>query len=243
MQASALAVGPREQRLSYEEWPECPAGGFELQFHLLYQGRLPAQSDRNSRKKDKHSIRQFLHPQLKELWRTQPFLRRYMTMLVDPSQHTPDQKVPIPYVESVGNKHPRYNGYRFVPLVGSGFGPSDEPKSLACALDILFLRTDQPPGDLVKSGGDIDNRIKVLFDALKIPADSDGLDIPPSEDEDPFFCLLEDDSLITEVRIKTDRLLLPTDVKPTEHPEQQVYLVIRVKTLVLGSSGFTAFMT
>jgi hypothetical protein len=26
-------------------------------------------------------------------------------------------------------------------------------------------------------------------------------------DEDPFFCLLEDDSLITEVNITTDRLL------------------------------------
>jgi hypothetical protein len=37
-----------------------------------------------------------------------------------------------------------------------------------CALDILFLRRDNP-GNLIASGGDIDNRLKVLFDGLRMP--------------------------------------------------------------------------
>ena len=53
-------------------------------------------------------------------------------------------------------------GFRWSPLI-------DERYGLACALDILFLRRDEP-GNVIKSGGDIDNRLKVLFDALRTPA-------------------------------------------------------------------------
>jgi hypothetical protein len=59
------------------------------------------------------------------------------------------------------------------------------------------------------NGGDIDNRVKVL----KVPRECN--EIPkeqgPEKDEEPFFCLLEDDSLITKVAITTDRLLTPTE--------------------------------
>ena len=61
---------------------------------------------------------------------------------------------------------------------------------------------------MITQGGDIDNRIKTLLDALSIPQANQ---IPnrdvPREDEDPFHCLLEDDNLITGIRITTDRLL------------------------------------
>jgi hypothetical protein len=33
---------------------------------------------------------------------------------------------------------------------------------------------------------------------------------PPDADEDPFFCLLEDDSLISQASVETDTLLQPT---------------------------------
>lgn len=52
--------------------------------------------------------------------------------------------------------------------------------------------------------GDIDNRLKTLFDALRLPNQTNelvGYD-NPAPDENPFFCLLEDDSLITHVSVE-----------------------------------------
>jgi hypothetical protein len=63
--------------------------------------------------------------------------------------------------------------------------------SLACGLDILFLRRDMPGVPLIHSGGDIDNRLKTLFDALKIPESCAEIENYTKEaDEDPFFVLL-----------------------------------------------------
>lgn len=74
-------------------------------------------------------------------------------------------------------------------------------------LDITILRPEEP-GNLVTQSGDIDNRLKTLFDALTIP---DLQQIPPEDSardgERPFHCLLEDDNLITEVHVTVDRLL------------------------------------
>lgn len=107
----------------------------------------------------------------------------------------------------------------------------------ACALDILFLRRDGP-GSLVRSGGDIDNRLKVLFDALRMPQTCDEVcGDSPVEGETPFFCLLEDDKLISKVQVETNWLLTPP--APTEHIHE-VHLVIRVKTIVAGSSRYEA---
>jgi hypothetical protein len=103
-----------------------------------------------------------------------------------------------------------------------------EDRGIACSLDILFLRRD-PPGKIVSGGGDIDNRIKVLFDALRMPQACNEIDGAPGVGEDPFFCLLEDDSLITRVSVTTDRLLLP---KTDDEHIHDVMLIIHVKTIV-----------
>ena len=108
-----------------------------------------------------------------------------------------------------------------------------ERLALACSLDILFLRRDEP-GKIIQSGGDIDNRIKVLFDALRIPRDCNEVaGFSPDADEDPLYCLLEDDTLINEVRVNTDRLLLPMEDGESEN---DVMLVIHVRTIVTDSS-------
>jgi hypothetical protein len=58
----------------------------------------------------------------------------------------------------------------------------------------------------------IDNRLKVLFDALRMPENTGELPhTPPQSGEDPFFCLLQDDKYINEVTVTTDRLLLPME--------------------------------
>jgi len=59
----------------------------------------------------------------------------------------------------------------------------------------LTVRRENPgdliPCDLILQGGNIDNRIKTLLDALRIPNDCNEIDSAPEEGEDPFFCLLQ----------------------------------------------------
>jgi hypothetical protein len=107
----------------------------------------------------------------------------------------------IPMIEHVASLH-RENGYQFVPLVR-------EEISLRCSLDILFLRRDFPLG--VISAGDLDNRVKTLIDALRKPHNANELrgNEKPGPGEDPFFCLLEDDDLVTGLSVEADMLLDP----------------------------------
>ncbi|MBX5163760.1 MULTISPECIES: hypothetical protein [unclassified Rhizobium] len=75
-------------------------------------------------------------------------------------------------------------------------------------LDILLLRA-QPPGMLVSNLGDIDNRIKTLFDGLRVPTKSEVNNLRTSGVTMPerIFCLMEDDNLISKLSVSTDRLL------------------------------------
>jgi hypothetical protein len=68
-----------------------------------------------------------------------------------------------------------------------------------------------PPGDLLNHAGDLDNRLKPLFDSLRVPQHLHELpdDGEPGEDEEPFFSLLEDDALVTRISVTTDRLVTP----------------------------------
>jgi hypothetical protein len=58
-------------------------------------------------------------------------------------------------------------GYRFVPLVTLDL-------ELLCNIEILFLRFGNP-GGVINRVGDIDNRLKTLFDALSMPRDANQL--------------------------------------------------------------------
>lgn len=100
--------------------------------------------------------------------------------------------------------------------------------ALGCAIDILFLRKEEP-GGLITQGGDIDNRIKTLFDALRMPTPDD-FSAPSIEGDlpSPLCCLLESDSLINDFAIKTDRLLTRPGANASE-----VRLVIEVRVKVM----------
>jgi hypothetical protein len=88
----------------------------------------------------------------------------------------------------------------------------------------------------MSSGGDIDNRLKVLIDGLKMPTQGQDLGqfTEPVQGEDPFYCLPEDDGLTADLRVITDRLLLP--VEDGEHGHD-VELVIFVRTSVIDRTG------
>ena len=206
-----------------------------MEFRLLYKGSLPAQgAGTGSRVKEKHAIRRQLHLQLRELWRGHQLLSRYfretaMTkrIYIDQNAGEAEKATELDFIAQDFTKF----GYHFVPLIGRYFGT-------ACSLDVLFLRRDGP-GNVIKSGGDIDNRLKVLFDGLTLPAHAEQVEGTPQDGEDPFFCLLEDDSLITQVKVTTDRLLLPMDRDEHIH---DVHLTLHVKTSIVNTDkGFSAF--
>jgi hypothetical protein len=83
------------------------------------------------------------------------------------------------------------------------------------------------PGEVMASG-DIDNRLKTIFDALRMPATKEELGGygTPAEDKTPFYCLLSDDKLISRVSVETDTLLQPTS---PEAGNNDARLVIAIK--------------
>jgi hypothetical protein len=86
------------------------------------------------------------------------------------------------------------------------------PGYIVIRLHVTLLRPE-PPGNLITQGGDIDNRLKTLFDALSMPKHQNSLPptASPAADQNPFFCLLGDDNLVTSVGVRTEQLLEPVD--------------------------------
>lgn len=177
-----------------------------MEFTLHYRGNLKG----NGGPKDKQALRRHFHVQLKSLWQQLP--------LSDMHKFIDD--MPCSNTSIIREKH----GFKFVPLVC-------EKLNLVAELKIIMLRPE-PPGSIITQGGDIDNRLKTLFDALKIPSEPTALPKGdyPSADEYPFFCLLEDDNLITKVNVETDRLLEPCT------SSSEVILLIHITTKVTRTS-------
>lgn len=185
-----------------------------MEFRLIYEGSLKSSGNSTKHVKEKHAIRKEFHKQLSTLWGCHQTLQRWTT---DVLQNIPGTSEQMTRLEIMARQYSRF-GYRFVPLVS-------RDNFMICGLDILFLRRENP-GDLILRGGDIDNRIKTLLDALRMPDDCNEVFGSPEATEDPFFCLLQNDSLVTELNVLTDRLLTP--LKEGQH-ENEVVLVIKVK--------------
>jgi hypothetical protein len=174
-----------------------------MRFTLFYRGPLKSNGDKNH----KQALRKHFHPQLKRLWNQEP-LCNFKSF----------------YEASRGQEDiiaRQVDGFRFVPLVCQGL-------HLVARLQLILLRPE-PPGSIITSGGDIDNRIKTLLDSLKVPEHNA---LPPNalpeSDETPFFCLLEDDSLVTELNITTAQLLEP-DLN------NEVVLLLNVTTVKIAT--------
>lgn len=198
--------------------------GAPMEFYLTYEGPLKPRASAA----DKHAIRKALHPQLRELWRRTPFLNGQSS---GPVVLTDDGPTLDPHtIESLSNRFNQY-GFRWVPLV-------TDSMSLLCEIDILFLRHGRP-GTLI-TGGDIDNRLKSVFDALQKPQQLSELGgATPTPEEAPFFCLLQDDKLITKVGTTTAPLLEPlTAERGPEHAHLVMKIVVRPYELHIANMGF-----
>lgn len=186
--------------------------GGSVEFKLVYDGVLWGSNGKDTRASHKHDIRRAFHSQLKSLWAINPHLDSGISDLDNSGWG--GGALPKNRIDALATNWSKA-GFRFVPMV-------TEELSLYCSLDVLFLRHGSP-GSLIQSG-DIDNRLKTLFDALRLPVDRGecgGQD--PQDGEDPFFCLLQDDKLISHVSVNTDVLL-----RDPNGQENHVLLVIAV---------------
>ena len=177
-----------------------------MEFALKYRGLLPAASAGNKRVPEKHQIRRYLHHQLAAFWKKDP---RFSG--IDPSKlqravrtegHF-DVPRPIPDFRDKWFYHVPLRGIQFVPLI-------THVHEAHCHLAIRFYRRDKP-GEIISADGDLDNRLKTLFDALRMPHSEGELPKENLLGESPFFCLLDDDALITKLSIETFALLTPPE--------------------------------
>jgi hypothetical protein len=163
----------------------------------------------NGRTAEKQCLRRVFHRQLAEFWKQNP-LNDYR-YLWDSS---------IPLFKPTSDIRRKCGAFEFVPLV-------NEYMHLVADLQIHLLRPE-PPGSVKAQSGDLDNRMKTLLDALRIPRVLD--EIPsnavPASDEHPFFCLLEDDALINSFSVITHRWLEPGI------PAKEAILIVSVRTAV-----------
>lgn len=184
-----------------------------IEFRLLYEGELPGN---RASTHDKQAVRRQFHPQLRRVWRWQPTLKELLVRkwyrwresqkLNTPIPHTLDEQFEVALTE-VGRNWSK-DKHNFIPIV-------TEDLALRCSLDVLLLR----PGSsslnsdkYIYEQGDLDNQVATLLDGLKIPKEATHIGYPePFEDEDPFYCLLTDDRLVSEVRVYSDELLMLAD--------------------------------
>lgn len=211
-----------------------------MKFTLVYDGPLPptANNSRNSGER-KWTIRKKFDPQLRQLWAA----RHDLIHLRDNSIVSKDGKYiwaqshplhpelevatrpmrPFHAETDINLCEPIHKQSRtFFPLVR-------KPLALTCGLKVLFLRNE--PRGRVFQGGDLDNRIKTLVDALAVPVEDTRYDDPSLID--PVFCLLEDDALVSAFDVRSERLLSPTGTQDTE-----VRLVIEVDVRISSPRGF-----
>ena len=152
----------------------------------------------NGSVKDKHKIRLKLHEQLEELWKHYPLC----------NLHNNQQIIKL-----------KIGDYEFVPVVSSEIDMTAE-------IHITLLRPGLP-GSIFTEGGDIDNRLKTLLDALSVPEKPEALPNRNASESsnNPIYTLLENDALITGISVYADRLLEPAVDK------SYVRLMLKVNTI------------
>ena len=158
-----------------------------MRLTLHYRGLLVP----NAKPQAKLDLRRHFHPQLKKLWQQKPLSEA-------PEFLTPGSDAC--FLKTLGP-------FTYVPLVSAHMDSVAE-------LSVTLLRPEAP-GNLLTHSGDIDNRLKTLFDSLSMPAHLNQVpaDALPQSGEDPFFCLLQDDSMVTNVSVRAEQLLEP-DISP-----------------------------
>jgi len=184
-----------------------------MEFCLHYYGRLKSRDTAAG----KHEIRKALHSQIKSLCEAAPFAQAFKGDIEE--RRKPTEK---PMFIEHGDR--RY-----------WFLISEYLKTVA-DLNITTL-VPHEVGRIVQNGGDIDNRIKTLFDALRVP--SVPSEIPASDSFDytkgGMYCLLEDDKLINRISIRSYQDHAPDD---TDSVRCLIEVETKITAACWGNLGF-----
>src|SRR5260221_3055411 len=203
-----------------------------MDFRLTYEGELMA---RGGGADHKHEVRKVFHKQLKRLWDVHPILKHWSSPGTSPNMGYS----PISQEWTAGGPSKRdyladkfrIGDYRFVPM-------ATEDQGLVVSLNILFLRSGAP-GEILRSA-DLDGRLKTLIDALRMPTQVNELGLKyqsPGRDEEPFFCLMQDDKLVGNVSVTTDLLLKPSPASHGFHDTHDARVVVAVSLRQYATSG------
>lgn len=218
-----------------------------MRFTMTYDGLL--RSTGNSKTKSKQplirAIREQISKQLSELWQVHPALKSAKIHRLIPEKQgytwseahhsnfastppTPIQSTAMDAVDICSSTN--INGFEFLPLIRESIG-------LVCALDIIFLR--KGPKGKVYQGGDLDNRIKTLLDALRMPLVDEVQEFnDPTNPTALTYCLLENGDRVTGLNVKTGQLLSRSGAD-----ESEVRLIIDVDARVTHPRAYnTVFL-
>jgi|ERR1035437_126645 hypothetical protein len=184
-----------------------------MQFCLRYTGRLRS----NDNAAGKHAIRSELHAQVKALCSSEALAPTF-----EANERDVREERGKPLFVDHGTKR-----YRF--LIS---------EYLATVVDLrITLLVPHKIGGVVHNGGDIDNRIKTLLDALRVPAVAS--EIPRSDafdySGDGMYCLLQDDKLINRLAIQTYQDYAPTNA---DDVTAIIELETRVTRALVGNFQF-----
>lgn len=156
-----------------------------IEFTLVYRGELRP----SGKPSHKHAVRQRFHRQLRHLWHHPAKMAPGSLSHIRPDLSDPGLLRPV-------------GPFKCLPVISeNGYNVAE--------VQVTLLHPE-PAGSILTRTGDIDNRLKTLFDAMKMPSVAE---LPrgkePGPNEIPFFCVVEDDHLITTVSVDTKRLLDP----------------------------------
>lgn len=214
-----------------------------MKFRLVYDGpvlatrSVPATGEKPERAKHKFEMRRAFHQQLKNLWEGDEFLRTTevygnsfdwdMDSIIG---GTPGERRRLHDV--LADQYSMF-GWKFIPLAVEGF-------QVSCSLRILFL-CREVAGGIIKYG-DIDNRVKTIFDALRMPQNKMEMfgNDTPGPGEDPFYVLLRDDGMITHAEIEADTLWEdpPTEKGRESHARVVIEVTIRPTVVSMFNIAF-----
>jgi hypothetical protein len=187
-------------------------GVLTMRFALSYEGPLPSSGNddakwpRPAKLQAVWAVRDYIKPQLDLRFKTHSALQGRSAE----SRVLRHALIPPVVVD----------GHQFFPLAKSSF-------KVKCGLEITML-VNHDVASVLTQAGDLDNRLKTLFDGLRCPIGQQemrGFKDAGREDDD-YMCLLEDDALITSLKIETLRNLLAPSAAGADHVKASIMVTI-----------------
>jgi len=201
-----------------------------MRFTLKYRGEeLKSSGNTGGRILEKQLLRACFHRQLERVWAKHNQLSLVKRNTLQPpvmASGRYDVKRPI--------EGSTLYGFLFRHVVkDTGFVPLlTGPMEAHCHLGLRVGRTVKP-GSIIFDGGDLDGRLKTLFDALRMPRDASEL---PKDFHGgaECLCLLSDDSLITGLAIDSYELF---DEHSENYVDIDLTVTITAMTPMFGTLG------